>query len=206
MPTSQKPAQTKKTIKVGGKINAGRATIYSDCYGGGANTQYYSKDPIYVVLEERNGYLKVRHHSLKSGVTGWFKKSAVKAYAKGSKGIDEDQLALLHELGDELILHAGKNGKLEYLSKGTGVVPADLTERLMNLAMNPQEVLDRSRPQITMSPNISNNEINLNLEIGEVVHIDEVTNDTIPDLTKAIDKQLDSYMAKLNNSLKRFAR
>ena len=205
--TTQKPAQTqKKTIKVGGKINAGRATIYSDCYGGGANTQYYSKDPIYVVLEERNGYLKVRHHSLKSGVTGWFKKSAVKAYAKGSKGIDEDQLALLHELGDELILHAGKNGKLEYLSKGTGVVPADLTERLMNLAMNPQEVLDRSRPQITMSPNISNNEINLNLEIGEVVHIDEVTNDTIPDLTKAIDKQLDSYMAKLNNSLKRFAR
>ena len=85
-------------------------------------------------------------------------------------------------------------------------MPADLTERLMNLAMNPQEVLDRSRPQITMSPNISNNEINLNLEIGEVVHIDEVTNDTIPDLTKAIDKQLDSYMAKLNNSLKRFAR
>lgn len=35
------------------------------------------------MLDEKNGYLKVRHHKLSSGVTGWFKKSDVKAYKTG---------------------------------------------------------------------------------------------------------------------------
>lgn len=73
----------KKKITNGSKINAKGAFIYSDSYGGGKQKQYYSKDPVYVVIGENNGYYKVRHHSLKSGVTGWFKKGDVKAYAHG---------------------------------------------------------------------------------------------------------------------------
>ena len=76
-------SNTTKTITVGGKINAGKAKIYASSYGEGGTTQYFGKDPIYVVLQERNGYLLVRHHSLKSGNTGWFKKSDVKAYKHG---------------------------------------------------------------------------------------------------------------------------
>lgn len=45
--------------------------------------QYFASDPIYTVLDEKSGYLKVRHHKLSSGVTGWFKKSDVKAYKTG---------------------------------------------------------------------------------------------------------------------------
>jgi hypothetical protein len=34
-------------------------------------------------LEEKNGRIRVRHHSRQSGTTGWFKKSEVKAYKTG---------------------------------------------------------------------------------------------------------------------------
>lgn len=198
--SNNKPTET-KTIKVGGKINASGAKIYSSIGSKGQN-QYYSKDPVYVVLEEKSGYLKVRHHSLKSGVTGWFKKSDIKAYAKGSLGVDKDQLALIDELGEELQLVPGKNGRLEYIKKGTAIVPADLTNRLIDLAMDPQEMLDRNRPTIGASPSIVTNTIEVNMNIAEVVHIDKVDNDTIQDLTKAVRKEMDSYMGKLNNAIK----
>lgn len=83
-PPTVQPTQTAaKAITVGGKINAGSARIYSTSSGGGGGTQYYKNDPIYTVLGEKNGYLKVRYHKLSSGVTGWFKKSDVKAYKTG---------------------------------------------------------------------------------------------------------------------------
>lgn len=78
---SQKPAAKKVTI--GGKINAKGAKIYANSYGGGKSNQYYANDPIYTVLDENNGYWKVRYHKLSSGVTGWFKKGDVKAYKTG---------------------------------------------------------------------------------------------------------------------------
>ena len=74
---------TEKTITVGGKINAKGAKIYDYAGDKSGENQYFSKDPIYKVLDEKNGYLKVRHHKLSSGVTGWFKKSDVKAYKTG---------------------------------------------------------------------------------------------------------------------------
>lgn len=195
-----------KAIVVGGKINAGSAKIYADSQGGGGGSQYFSSDPIYTVLKEQNGYVQVRWHKLSSGVTGWFKKSDVKAYAKGSKKIDEDQLALIDELGEELVLNAGENGKLQYLSKGSGVVPADLTERLMEWGeLDPSKVLAQSKPTVSV-PGIINNNFSIDMSIAEVVHIDTVTNDTIPNLEKTIEKQMDSYMGKLNNSLKRYTR
>lgn len=198
--------KTEKKIKVGGKINAGSAKIYDYAGDKSGERQYYRKDPIYKVLAEKNGYLKVRHHKSSKGVTGWFKKSDVKAYAKGSTGVDEDQWALLHELGDELVLSAGPNGKLQYITRGTAVIPHDISENLMELGqLDPSIILDQNRPQIT-APHITNNEISINMDIAEVVHVDRVTNDTLPDLTKAVRKELDSYMTQVNNSLKRFTR
>lgn len=199
---NKKPTQTSKAITVGGKINAGSAKIYSDSYGGGASRQYYSKDPVYVVLQEKNGYLLVRHHSKSSGYTGWFKKSDVKAYAKGTKKLEKSGIVNVDELGEELILGA-KNGRLTYLEKDSGIIPADITSNLMGWGeLNPQAILDRNRPSIAASPSVVNNTTEINLNIKEVVHVDTVTNDTMPDLTKAIDKQLDSYMVKLNNAIK----
>lgn len=194
-----------KSITVGGKINAGSARIYANSDGGGGSKQYFSNDPIYVVLGEQNGYLKVRHHSASSGVTGWFRKSDVKAYAKGTKGIDRDQLALIDELGEELQLVPDGNGRLAYLKKGTAILNNTMTERLMDLAMNPQDVLDRSRPVIN-APHIVNNEIAIDASIAELIHIDNVSNDTLPNLEKVVEKQMDKYVKNLNGQIRKYAR
>lgn len=85
---------TAKEIKVGGKINAKGAKIYDYAGDKSGERQYYRNDPIYKVLAIKNGYLKVRHHKLKSGVTGWFKKGDVKAYKTGGL-VDETGLAWL---------------------------------------------------------------------------------------------------------------
>lgn len=133
-------------------------------------------------------------------------KFKLKGYASGTTGVKQAQLALIDELGEELVMHAGRGGKLMFMSKGSTVVPHDLTENLMQLGeLNPQDVLDRSRPVIS-APHITNNNIEINMEFGEVVHIDTVTNDTIPNLTKAIEKQMDKYMKNLNNNIRKYTR
>ena len=80
--TEEKKDTPKKEIKVGGKINAKGAKIYG-YIGGEGYIQHFKDDPIYKVLDEKSGYLKVRWHKQTSGVTGWFKKSDVKAYKQG---------------------------------------------------------------------------------------------------------------------------
>ena len=77
------PTTPEKTITIGGKINAKGAKIYDYAGDNTPENQYFRNDPIYTVLDEKSGYLKVRHHKLSSGVTGWFKKSDVKAYKTG---------------------------------------------------------------------------------------------------------------------------
>lgn len=72
------------SVGIGSRVRVDSKTpIYSNSYGGGAGRQYYADDPIYNILDEKNGYYLVRHHKLSSGYTGWFKKSDVKAYKKG---------------------------------------------------------------------------------------------------------------------------
>lgn len=198
---------TSKAIVIGGKINAGSALIYADSYGAGASTQYYSSDPIYTVLEEQGGYVLVRHHSLSSGYSGWFKKSDVRGYAKGTTGTKSDELAWIDELGDELVMHADGSGRLSFLTKGTAVIPHDISENLMELGqLDPSDVLSRNTPSISMSPSVTTNNMEINMQIAEVVHIDTVSNDTIPNLTKAIEKQMDQYMKNINSNIRKYAR
>ena len=138
-------------------------------------------------------------------IYSWVKISDLQGYAKGTTGVKNDQWAWIDELGEELVLHAGSDGKLAYLTKGSSVIPSDLTKKLMNLAVDPTQTLEYSRPSIS-APHIVNNEININMEFGEVVHIDTVTNDTIPDLTKAIEKQMDKYLKNVNQQLRKYTR
>lgn len=205
---SNNKTSTQKTIKVGGKINAGNAKIYSSAGAKKGSTQYYAKDPIYVVLAEQSGYLKVRHHKSSKGVTGWFKKSDVKAYAKGSMSVDKNQFAWIDELGEELQIVPGQNGRIEYIKKGTGIVPADLTERIMDLAMNPQEVLDRNRPQITPSKSVINNnmEIKVDASVGELIHVETLNGNNLDEVSKVVDKAWNKKMQELNNAIRKFSR
>ena len=95
-------------IKAGGKVNAGSAQIYDYAGDTSGERQYFSSDPVYNVLEESGDWIKVRHHKLSSGVTGWFKKSDVTAMNTGGYTGDWSgsygKLAFLHQ--KELVLNA----------------------------------------------------------------------------------------------------
>lgn len=205
-PTTPSQPATTDSIKVGGKINAKGAKIYDYAGDTSGETQYFSSDPIYTVLQEKNGYLQVRWHKLSKGATGWFKKSDVKAYAKGSKKIDKDQLALIDELGEELVIHA-QGGRLAYLSKGSGVVPADLTSNLMDWGeLNPQDILDKNRPSVGINPAVHNTEINLNIQYGDMLRIENFKGDNPDEIAKIVAKQFEKHTKDLNNSLRKYVR
>ena len=143
------------------------------------------------------------------GIVGKNTRAKFKAqgYALGTTGVKKDQFALIDELGEELQLVPDGKGRLAYLKKGTAIIPHDITENLMKLGqLDPSAVLDYNRPIISAPNTITNNNIELNMEFGEVVHIDTVTNDTIPDLTKAVEKQMDKYMKGLNNQIRKYVR
>ena len=167
---------------------------YADSYGGGGSGNAKSGTIKYI---NTNG-----SHSYNIDGAGWIKKTDIEGYAKGTTGVSEDQLAMIDELGEELVFHAA-NGKLAFLTKGSSVVPHDITENIMKLgSLDPSDVLSRSTPQIGIHPSIHNTEISISMDIAEVVHIDQVTQDTIPDLTKAVRKEMDSYMLKVNNAIR----
>lgn len=202
--TDSAPAPT--AIAVGGKINAGSASIYANSNGGGGSRQYFASDPIYTVLEEKNGYLKVRWHKLSSGVTGWFKKSDVKALATGTTNLKKSGIVNIDELGEELVLRA-KNGRLTYMEKGSGVIPADLTSNLMSWGeLNPQDMLDCNRPSIGVSPEINHTEISIDQSIGELIHIDNCSTETLPDVKKIVNEALERHTQRLNQSLRKYTR
>ena len=142
-----------------------------------------------------------------SGYTGWVNKSDLEGFAKGTKSVKSSQLAMIDENGlEELVLHADGNGKLAFLSKGTSVIPADITENLMKLgSIDPTEMLKRNTPSIG-APHITNNNMELNLEFGSLVHIDNCNQDTIPELQKMVRSEFDNMMKQVNSGLKRYTR
>ena len=127
-------------------------------------------------------------------------------YAKGTSGVDKDQWALIDELGEELILRP-QNGRLTYLEKGSGVVPADLTSNIMEWGkLDPSIMLDQNRPTIAPSKSVVNTEINLDCSVGTMVNIEHCDQGTLPDVEKIVNKAFDKHMQNLNNSLKRYTR
>lgn len=179
------------------------ATHFSRDGGNGTRMQSWVPGSDFTVYQVSGSDVLIGRNG---GYTGWVRLSDLEGYASGTKGISKDQLAMLDELGDELVLHAGKNGRLEFLTKGTSVIPSDITENLMKLgSLDPRQVLDNNRPSIG-APHIVNNSMEINMQIAEVVHIDHADNSSIPDITKAVQNQIDAYMSKVNSSLRRYTR
>ena len=135
-------------------------------------------------------------------------KYTTKYYAKGTTGIDEDQLAIVDELGPELIMHANpETGHLEYLTKGSSVIPHDATTELMKLADIGVDglMMPKFDSGINMMPNyITKPEFNIDIE--EFVHVDKVDQDTLPKLEAMMDRKINDFGKALNYSIKRFAR
>lgn len=135
----QKPQP--KQVTVGGMINAGGARIYADSYGNGGGRQTFGNDPIYTVLQERNGYVLTRWHKLSSGYTGWFKKSDVSAYALGAKNIRNNEMAWTQENGSEMIMRPSDGAILTPLAKNDSVLTSAASSNIWNMANNPSDFI-----------------------------------------------------------------
>lgn len=202
-PPELEPPVDPKTPSVGETVNVkDSATNFSSKSNNAKMASFVPGGQNYEVMQTSGDQVLIGKNGV---VTGWVDQKDLDGYSKGTLGTPDDEWAWIDEIGEELVLHADGSGKLSYLTKGSSVIPADLTSKLMDLALDPTQTLENSRPVIS-APQITNNEINIDMSIAEVVHIDTVTNDTIPDLTKAIDKQLDKYMKNLNGQIRKYAR
>ena len=145
----------------------------------------------------------------KDGVyTGWVKKTDIQGYATGTTSLKKSGIVNVDELGEELILGA-QNGRLTYLEKGSGVIPADVTSNLMSWGeLDPQEMLDRNRPSVTPSKSVVNNnmEIRVDASVGTLLHVERLDGNNPEEVIKLVDKAWEKKMQGLNSAIKRFAR
>ena len=145
-------------------------------------------------------YTTSRYGSLAKGWRG-------SGYAKGTIGTSKDEWALTDEpkFGDELVLIPGKDGNISFVRKGTGIVPADLTKKLFELAQIPtSDLMNRNLTAIV--PNITKNDFKNEFNFDSLVHVDKVDSDTLPKLEQMVDKKINDFSRALNYSIKKFAR
>lgn len=125
-------------------------------------------------------------------------------FAKGSTSTKKDQLAVTDEswIGEEITLAAGKNGQLQYLKKGSAVLPADISANLIEWGkMNPSMM--NSNVIKAVVPNIETNAQAVSVNFDALVKADNITNDVLPEVEKLVEKQLNNFTRNLNYSLKR---
>lgn len=199
--TPQKPAAPANGSSVTVKKSA---THFTRDGGNGTRMQSWVPGSTFTVYQVSGSEVLIGRNGQ---YTGWIKLSDIEGYAKGIKKVPNDQFAITDELGlEELVLHADTNGRLQYLSKGSSVIPSDITDNLMKLGtLDPKDILDKNKPKIG-APYIINNSIELNMSFGNMINIEHADRDSIPDIKDAVKAQLDSYMKGVNNSLKRFTR
>ena len=201
-PVQQPKQEAPKQISVGGKINAGSALIYEWAGDTTGERQYFRNDPIYTVLKTQGDWVQVRHHKLSKGITGWFKKSDVKAYASGLDKARKDHWAIINELGSELQMIPGQRGNLEYVKYGTSILPHDVSAKLMQLALDPTSMFDDAKTGVKV-PTIETKDFNYEFNFDSLLHVDNASNDSIPALQKMIRSEFNNMMKQVNNGLKR---
>lgn len=131
------------------------------------------------------------------------KSGYVEEYAKGTLGTKQDQWAITDEpqYGDELVLIPNKNGNLSYMRKGTSVVPADLTKKIIDIAQSQTSELGNNLIKVSI-PSVDVNN-NIELTFDTLLKVENATQETIPELKKLVQEQLDIFSRKLNYGIKR---
>ena len=128
---------------------------------------------------------------------------AVGFYAKGTTGTKQDEWAMTDEIGDELVLIPGKDGNLQYMRKGTAVIPADISANLMEWGkLNPNMDMSGAVQGVNLMTNVVNKP-ELNLSFDALVKAEHITEETLPAVKKLVTEELDKFSRKLNYNLKR---
>lgn len=130
-----------------------------------------------------------------------------KMYAKGTLGTKKDEWAITDEswIGEEITLAAGKNGQLQYLKKGSAVMPADISANLVEWGkLDPTMMgIGDMLGGIRMISNYVNKP-EIKLDIENFLKVGAVSKDTLPELEKLMDKKIDTFAKQLNASIKKF--
>jgi hypothetical protein len=126
-------------------------------------------------------------------------------YAKGTTGTKHNELATVDELGPELIMHANPTtGRLEYLTKGSSVVPHDATVELLKLAdIGVNGIMDTNK--FGANINMISNAINkpeFNFSFDALVKAENITEETLPAVRKLVTQELNRFTRELNYALK----
>ena len=166
-------------------------------------------DATLAITQAYENYQKQRGKDQEEYSQLWLKnyKSKVRTvtdyYAKGTTGVDQDKFAIVDELGPELILHADPTtGRLQYLTKGSGVVPADLTTNLMEWGQFTPDSLNLGNG---VNVNMINNAVNkpeFNFAFDALVKAENITEETLPAVKKLVTQELNRFTKELNYALK----
>ena len=125
-------------------------------------------------------------------------------YAKGTLGTTKDGLAITDEswIGEEITLAAGKNGQLQYLKKGSSVLPADISANLVEWGkLNPNMLNVGTGTNLNMISNaISKPEFNITFD--SLIRAENITEETLPAVKKLVTQELNRFTRELNYALK----
>lgn len=203
-PAPKPQTATKAPPTVGSTVKVKTSATHFSSNSGNLRMASFVPGGSYTVYETDGDQILIGRNNV---YTGWVKKSDLQGYAKGTTGVKAGGLFRIDENNlEELVMHAGPDGRVQYLSKGTSVIPHDITENLMELGqLDPSEVLNRNRATIT-TPHVQNVEINIDNSIGELIHIDKCDQSILPDVKKIVNEAVEQHVRNLNNALKRFAR
>ena len=149
----------------------------------------------------------------KRNVGSWFRANNMSIpaaiYAKGTLGTKRDEFAITDEswIGEEITLAAGKNGQLQYLKKGSAVLPADISANLVEWGkINPDmsNISNGVHGVNLMSNYVSKPEINLTFDA--LVKADNITEDTLPEVKKFVQQEINNLVKQMNYALKGYSR
>ena len=135
-------------------------------------------------------------------------KVPVAFHAKGTLGTKRDELAITDEswIGEEITLAAGKNGQLQYLKKGSAVMPADISANLVEWGkLNPDMMNVGGVPNLNMISNAINKP-EFNLSFDALVKADRIDEGTLPEIKKYVTQEINSLVKQMNYAIKGFAR
>lgn len=209
-PTPTPPKKEAPTVKLRGLMQTSREMILGSKSFVDENTEtingvkYYrdSKTGYYYKISDLNSKRKYDG----GRTTGWAIPKGTWFYtkhAKGTPGTTKDEWAITDEpqFGDELVLVPGKDGNLSFMRKGTGVVPADMTQKLFELAQIPTSDLMRKN-MTAIVPNITKNEFKNEFNFDSLVHVDHCDQNTLKDLERMVDNKINQFGKQMNYALK----
>jgi hypothetical protein len=188
------PATTAAVKRAQATIGAGQDGYY------GPSTEAKMRDYIQNKWQANNSGSSM----IGQGIKAMLDKLPKSYYAKGSLGTKQSGFAVTDEswIGEEITLAAGKNGQLQYLKKGSAVMPADISANLVEWGkINPNMMKIGGGANINMISNAVNKP-ELNFEFDSLVHVDHCDEGTLKDLEKMVDNKINQFTKRLNYSLK----